>query len=38
MEKILEVVNLRKEYKNFVLDDVTFSIEPKSIVAPAYDK
>lgn len=32
MEKILEVVKLRKEYKDFVLDNVSFSIEPKSIV------
>ena len=32
MKKILEVVKLRKEYKDFVLDNVSFSIEPKSIV------
>ena len=32
MDKILEVVNLRKEYKDFVLDNVSFCIEPKSIV------
>lgn len=32
MDKILEVVNLRKEYKDFILDNVSFCIEPKSIV------
>ena len=32
MDKILEVVNLRKEYKDFVLDNVSFCIESKSIV------
>lgn len=32
MDKILEVVNLKKEYKDFVLDNVSFCIESKSIV------
>ena len=32
MKKILAVVKLRKEYQDFVLDNVSFSIEPKSIV------
>jgi len=32
MDKVLEVKALKKEYKGFVLDEVSFCVEPKSVV------
>jgi len=31
INKVLEVINLRKEYQNFTLNDISFSLESKCI-------